>query len=328
MRGADPERRLGGARRLLPARRGDPDRARHEDALQAIALPDAELAGIARAARARALDEHTAARRAAELERRSRPPPRSRGAMPWARRPDMWGIIPAAGAGSRIQPLAFSKELLPVGSRLDGADERPRAVSEYLVERMVRGGADADLLRDLAGQVGHPGVLRRRASGRRHVCVRRAAAPGGAVRRDLPRPAARRARGGGRWSACPTPSGSRRTACCALDRRHALVSAVPGRAPGAVRRRGHGRGGRVREIQVKRPDAGSRWIWGAFKMPGARSSRELHALWRERDRARRVHRHAGQRVARARRRARGRARRARPTSTSARSTATARRSAC
>ena len=29
----------------------------------------------------------------------------------------MWGIIPAAGNGSRIQPLAFSKELLPVGSR-------------------------------------------------------------------------------------------------------------------------------------------------------------------------------------------------------------------
>src|SRR3954471_15274401 len=53
----------------------------------------------------------------------------------------MWGIIPAAGAGSRIQPLAFSKELLPVGSRLDGGTERPRAVSEYLVERMLLGGA-------------------------------------------------------------------------------------------------------------------------------------------------------------------------------------------
>jgi dTDP-glucose pyrophosphorylase len=53
----------------------------------------------------------------------------------------MWGIIPAAGAGSRIQPLAFSKELLPVGSSVDGKIERPRAVSEYLVERMVRGGA-------------------------------------------------------------------------------------------------------------------------------------------------------------------------------------------
>ncbi|MCA1554928.1 MAG: nucleotidyltransferase family protein, partial [Chloroflexi bacterium] len=53
----------------------------------------------------------------------------------------MWGIIPAAGAGSRIQPLAFSKELLPVGSRFDGGVERPRAVSEYLIERMLRAGA-------------------------------------------------------------------------------------------------------------------------------------------------------------------------------------------
>src|SRR3954447_2984629 len=54
----------------------------------------------------------------------------------------MWGIVPAAGQGSRIQPLAFSKELLPVGSRRDGDCERPRAVSEYLVERLVLGGAD------------------------------------------------------------------------------------------------------------------------------------------------------------------------------------------
>src|SRR3954462_10541544 len=54
----------------------------------------------------------------------------------------MWGVIPAAGRGSRIQPLAFSKELLPVGSRADGGIERPCAVSEYLVERMIRGGAD------------------------------------------------------------------------------------------------------------------------------------------------------------------------------------------
>jgi dTDP-glucose pyrophosphorylase len=53
----------------------------------------------------------------------------------------MWGIVPAAGIGSRIQPLAFSKELLPVGSRMDGGVERPRAVTEYLLERMVLAGA-------------------------------------------------------------------------------------------------------------------------------------------------------------------------------------------
>ena len=57
----------------------------------------------------------------------------------------MWGVIPAAGRGSRMQPLAFSKELLPVGTRVEahasGPVERPRAVSEYLLERMIRAGA-------------------------------------------------------------------------------------------------------------------------------------------------------------------------------------------
>jgi UTP-glucose-1-phosphate uridylyltransferase len=76
----------------------------------------------------------------------------------------MWGIIPAAGAGSRIQPLAFSKELLPVGSRIQDEAEHPRAVSEYLVDRMSAGGADkicfvvsqgkSDILEYFGGRVG------------------------------------------------------------------------------------------------------------------------------------------------------------------------------
>ncbi|HXU61322.1 MAG TPA: nucleotidyltransferase family protein, partial [Polyangia bacterium] len=53
----------------------------------------------------------------------------------------MLGVIPAAGSGTRIQPLAFSKELLPVGSRTEGGVERPRAVCEYLIERMLAAGA-------------------------------------------------------------------------------------------------------------------------------------------------------------------------------------------
>jgi len=53
----------------------------------------------------------------------------------------MWGIVPAAGIGSRIQPLACSKELLPIGSVDEGGVLRPRAVSEYLVDRLVLGGA-------------------------------------------------------------------------------------------------------------------------------------------------------------------------------------------
>src|SRR5689334_19765546 len=53
------------------------------------------------------------------------------------------GIVPAAGAASRLQPLAFSKEMLPVGSTFDERGiERPKAVSEFLVERMIAAGAD------------------------------------------------------------------------------------------------------------------------------------------------------------------------------------------
>jgi dTDP-glucose pyrophosphorylase len=54
----------------------------------------------------------------------------------------MIGIIPAAGAGQRIQPLGYSKELLPVGSRVVNGVERPKAVAEYLVERMIAAGAE------------------------------------------------------------------------------------------------------------------------------------------------------------------------------------------
>ena len=80
----------------------------------------------------------------------------------------MWGIVPAAGNGSRIQPLAFSKELLPVGSRFDGATERPRAVSEYLIERMLSAGTDkmcfvispwkSDILQYYGGAIGRAAI--------------------------------------------------------------------------------------------------------------------------------------------------------------------------
>ena len=41
--------------------------------------------------------------------------------------------------------------------------------------------------------------------------------------------------------------------------------------------------GRVLEIQVKSPEARSKWVWGAFKMP-ARVFAELHRLWLDRER--------------------------------------------
>ena len=96
----------------------------------------------------------------------------------------MWGIIPAAGYGTRIQPLAFSKELLPVGSRSTASD-RPRAVSEYLLERMLRAGADkvcfvispwkSDILRYYGGNRGR-GASRMPCSPNRWVCATRSSA--------------------------------------------------------------------------------------------------------------------------------------------------------
>lgn len=54
------------------------------------------------------------------------------------------GLIPAAGRGTRLAPLPFSKELMPVGYQhiSEGADRKPKPVSQYLVDRMKRAGAD------------------------------------------------------------------------------------------------------------------------------------------------------------------------------------------
>src|SRR5918992_862435 len=176
----------------------------------------------------------------------------------------MWGIVPAAGRGSRIQPLAFSKELLPVGSRLQAGVERPCAVSEYLLERMLHGGADkicfvispgkSDIMEYFGGAYGR-------------------AAVGYVVQ--------------------PEPSGL----CDAIFRAAPLIRpdehVIVG-LPDTIWFPEHGLaelpddvlsfllfpvddpqffdavvldGDRVTEIQVKRPGADSNWIWGSFKMP-------------------------------------------------------------
>jgi len=191
-----------------------------------------------------------------------------------------WGIIPAAGAGSRIQPLAFSKELLPVGSRVDGGVERPRAVSEYLIERMVLGGAN-------------------------HICF--VVAPGKSDILEY--------YGGGRVESAdvcyvvqPHPAGL----CDALFRALPLIRdddrvviglpdtiwfpeaalrelpddvlsflLFPVERPELFDAVVTDDAGRVQEIQVKARNAASSWIWGAFKMPGT-TFHALHALWQER----------------------------------------------
>jgi glucose-1-phosphate thymidylyltransferase len=192
----------------------------------------------------------------------------------------MWGIIPAAGNGTRIQPLAFSKELLPVGSRDDGSGERPKAVSEYLIERMTIGGADKvclvispgkhDILQYFGSRVGEASiayVVQPHAAGLCDAIFRASVliGPDEPVVVGLPDTI---------WfpqDALLSLPDDRLSFLLFPTRHPQLFDAVVLRE-----------GDEVEEIQVKPTSPRSRWIWGAFKMPG-RIFHELHALWRERN---------------------------------------------
>jgi glucose-1-phosphate thymidylyltransferase len=193
----------------------------------------------------------------------------------------MWGIVPAAGQGSRMQPLAFSKELLPVGSRRDGERERPRAVSEYLVERLVLGGADklcfvispgkSDILEYYGGGVFGADVF--------YAVQPQAAGLCDAMFRALPLIGADEHVLVGLpdtiWFPDDAlerlPGGELSFLLFPVDRPELFDAVV------------FDDRGRVHEIQVKRQNASSSWIWGAFKMPGAVLS-QLHDLWNARGR--------------------------------------------
>src|SRR4051812_38170737 len=192
----------------------------------------------------------------------------------------MWGIIPAAGNGTRIQPLAFSKELLPVGNRFEGDTERPRAVSEYLIERMLHGGADKicfvisrwkfDILQYYGGEIGNAAIAYAVQPEPRGLCdaIFRAAPfvdPAEPVLVGLPDTI---------W--LPEDAFTRLP-----DDRLAFLT-FPVARPELFDAVVSDQDGRVREIQVKQPDARSNWVWGAFRMPGA-VLHELHRLWRARD---------------------------------------------
>jgi dTDP-glucose pyrophosphorylase len=194
----------------------------------------------------------------------------------------MWGIIPAAGKGTRIQPLAFSKELLPVGNRFDNGARRPRAVSDYLMERMVLGGATricfvispgkSDILEYYGGSA-YSAAL----------CYAVQPKPEGlcdAIFRALPVIDDREPVLIGLPDTIWFPAGA--LAQLPDDRLSFLL--FPVERPELFDAVVADEQGWVREIQVKRPGAGSNWIWGAFKMPGA-TLHELHSLWQERGRS-------------------------------------------
>lgn len=193
----------------------------------------------------------------------------------------MWGIVPAAGSGTRIQPLAFSKELLPVGSRFDGTTERPRAVSEYLVERMVRAGADKLCFVIAPGK---SDILEYYGAGYGDAAIAYVVQPvaGGlcdAVFRALPLIAPEE----------PVVVGLPDTVWFPEDALRALPAdglsflLFPVERPEYFDAVVLDEDDRVREIQVKCPEPASTWIWGAFRTTGAVLA-ELHALWVERGR--------------------------------------------
>lgn len=193
-----------------------------------------------------------------------------------------WGIIPAAGLGTRIQPLAFSKELLPVGTRHDGTVERPRAVSEYLLDRMLAGGVDricfvispakTDIVSYFGGRIGAAPicyVVQQSPSGLCDALF--SAVPFVSVEDEvfvgLPDTV---------WFPVQgyqlLPDGELSFLLFPVEKPELFDSVVTDH------------NGRVEQIQVKQNDAASEWVWGAFKMTG-RHFLELHQLWLERERS-------------------------------------------
>jgi glucose-1-phosphate thymidylyltransferase len=190
----------------------------------------------------------------------------------------MFGVIPAAGAARQLQPLPFSKELLPVGVRLEEGEERPRAVSEYVMERLIAAGATRLCL--VIGPHKHDLVSYYGSSvGGIPVCYVVQPEPAGlcdAIFRSLPFAREETVAVG-----LPDTIWFPDDALRALPRDTLAFLLFPVDEPQAFDAVVCDDEDRVIEIQVKYERPGSRWIWGAFQAP-ARVMRELRALWLER----------------------------------------------
>ena len=190
-----------------------------------------------------------------------------------------WGIVPAAGLGTRIQPLAFSKELLPVGSRMDADQQRPRAVSEHLLERMLLGGANrlcfvvspgkADIMQYFGGQFGGAAICYAIQQDPKGLCDALFTALPFISEEDevligLPDTI---------WFPVDgfqhLPEKRFSFLLFQVLRPH-LFDAVKSDPNGTVE-----------EVQVKVPYPDSNWVWGALRLPG-RTLATLHELWQQR----------------------------------------------
>jgi dTDP-glucose pyrophosphorylase len=193
-----------------------------------------------------------------------------------------WGIVPAAGRGTRMQPLAFSKELLPVGTRRDGPTERPRAVTEYLLERMIAAKVNricfvispdkTDIVRYFGAGIGDVPIcytVQQNPTGLCDALFRALPfiAPDDEVLVGLPDTI---------WLPAEgfqfLPDGQFSFLLFPVSQPELFDSVVTDN------------NGLVKEIQVKHSKAASQWIWGGFKLTGKHLA-ELHRLWLDRSRS-------------------------------------------
>ncbi|MCU1271178.1 MAG: Nucleotidyltransferase [Acidobacteriaceae bacterium] len=187
-----------------------------------------------------------------------------------------WGIIPAAGRGTRIQPLAFSKELLPVGTRQDGTTERPRAVSEYLLDRMMAAGVNrvcfvispekTDIVRYFGARIADAPICYTVQQNPAGLCdALFSALPFIAPEDEV-------------FVGLPDTIWFPIDGFQLLPDKQFSFLLFPVARPELFDSVITDHRGAVEEIQVKRQNAASEWIWGAFKLSG-RHFAQLHDLW-------------------------------------------------
>ena len=190
-----------------------------------------------------------------------------------------WGIIPAAGLGTRIQPLAFSKELLPVGTRIDGTVERPRAVSEYLLERMLAANVDrvcfvispakTDIVSYFGGKIGPAPICYVVQQNPKGLCdALFSAAPFIAPEDEV-------------FVGLPDTVWFPVDGYVYLPEGELSFLLFPVAHPELFDAVITDHDGRVEKIQVKQKNAASEWVWGAFKLTGAQFA-ALNRLWLDR----------------------------------------------
>jgi glucose-1-phosphate thymidylyltransferase len=195
----------------------------------------------------------------------------------------MWGIIPAAGRGTRIQPLAFSKELLPVGTRIDGRSERPMAVSEHLVRRLLAAGVTklcfvvspgkSDILEYYGGEIGAARACYVVQNEPKGLCD--------AIFKAVPFVQ------DDEWAFVGLPDTiwfpEDGFATLAKSPHDLVFLLFPVDHPEYFDVVNTDPEGRVLDIQVKPSAPRGRWVWGGFRIRG-RALRQLYELWKQPER--------------------------------------------